>query len=331
MPGTVSRYPFLSIVLCTFDRADLLQQTLESLCHQTLDRREFEIVLIDDGSRDDTREVVRSFESRLPLSYVHQENTGLASARNRGVSLAKGEIVLFLDDDATAAPGLLEAHCATHRRFADARYAVLGLVEAHSTVAADPVLHFLGEVDDLLLGYGSLRDGDILDFSRFRGGRSSCKRSFMLQHGTFDPAFRFACDDTELAWRLSRHGFKVVYDSRALVTRAHKVSFDEFCRARHLHGESSFMMSRLHPEETVQRWTEVSGAGPLWRKIAPVFDVLLRSAREMDRIVGLRREAGLTLGEHEMTLLGRSYWTAFRACKMKGMADRAAAMGCELA
>src|SRR5437016_14663373 len=77
--------PSLSAILCTFNRAELLSQTLESILGQTLDRSNFELIVIDDGSMDDTRKVVESFERRLPLRYAYQANAGLASARNHGI------------------------------------------------------------------------------------------------------------------------------------------------------------------------------------------------------------------------------------------------------
>src|SRR5678815_4514746 len=77
--------PLLSAILCTFNRAELLSQTLESILGQTLDRSKFELIVIDDGSIDNTRKVVKSFERRLPLRYAYQANAGLASARNHGI------------------------------------------------------------------------------------------------------------------------------------------------------------------------------------------------------------------------------------------------------
>jgi glycosyltransferase involved in cell wall biosynthesis len=106
-----------SVLICTYNRADLLKQTLESLCHQTLDKSLFEVVIVDDGSQDSTREIALSFESRLPLNYSYQRNSGVASARNHALFLSKGDIVFFLDDDDIAAPSLLEEHVRTHQLY----------------------------------------------------------------------------------------------------------------------------------------------------------------------------------------------------------------------
>src|SRR3954463_5225145 len=121
-----SAKPTLSVVICTFNRAPLLDQVLDSLCRQTLPEYDFEVVIINDGSADDTEVVAASYASRLPLRYAYQRNAGLASAKNHGLFASRGDVVLFLDDDDIAKETLLEEHVKTHTEFPDDRYAVLG-------------------------------------------------------------------------------------------------------------------------------------------------------------------------------------------------------------
>jgi len=104
----------LSVIICTYNRADLLNMSLESLTRQTLSKDKFEVILIDDGSSDHTKDVSSAFHSVLPLKYFYQNNAGLASARNHGIFAARGEILLFLDDDDIATPSLIEEHMKTH-------------------------------------------------------------------------------------------------------------------------------------------------------------------------------------------------------------------------
>ncbi len=319
-----ARAPLLSAIVCSYDRAALLGGMLESLCGQTLPRDAFEVVLVDDGSTDGTGEVARAFEARLPLRYVHQENAGLAAARNRGVSLARGEVLLFLDDDDLADPGLLEAHVATHRRHPAKEIGVLGHTRLTRELAADPLMHFVTQVGCFLFSYPEIKDGDVLDFTHFWGGRSSCKRAMLLEHGLFDPVFRFGCEDIELAFRLSRHGFKVVYDAGAVSTMVRRLGFDEFCRRTELQGRSNLVFSRLHPDEVVQRWTGVAGAAEAWRRVGPVYELLKRSGRELDRIARMRLEAGFGVDPSDATLLYRADWAAFPASRGKGTVEMAA-------
>ncbi len=322
--------PLLSAVICTHDRAELLRLTLESLCHQTVAGDAFEVVIVDDGSTDGTREVVRAFESRLPLRYSYQRNAGLASARNHGVFLARGVITLFLDDGDVADPMLLEEHVETHRRFPERRFAVLGYTRLDASIAADPLMHFVTEVGCFLFSYPHIKAGELLDFSYFRGGRSSCKRSFLLDHGVFNALLRFGCEDIELAYRLSRHGFEVVCNPRAVSTIVRKLTVDDLCRRLYGEGQSNLVFSQLHEDPALRQWAGIAAAGETWRDVAAAYDTILRSARELDRIVRMRQEQRLPVDSLDLSLLHRSYWAAFRASRAKGIVDKAKEMGHDL-
>ena len=330
MQRAPSPAPHLSAVLCTYNRADRLRQALESLSRQTLDRDSFEVALIDDGSSDGTRELARTFEPRLPLRYSRQRHAGLASARNHGIFLARGTIVLFLDDDDVAHPGLLEAHCEAHRRFPEPSCGVLGFTEIDPAIASDPLMHFVTKIGAFLLAYPELHDGEILDFRYFRAERSSCKRAFLVQYGVFNSLFREGCGDIELAYRLSRRGFQIVYDAHARSTMTRCLGYDEFCARLYREGRSNFLFSRLHKGAAVQQWTEVGGARALWNEIEPRYDAILRLGRERDRIVRLRLASGLPIGEPDRELLHRGYSSAFRASKVKGIVEGMAELGEDL-
>jgi hypothetical protein len=191
-------------------------------------------------------------------------------------------------------------------------------------------MHFATEVGCFLFSYPHLEPGRPLDFGHFWGGRSSCKRGFLLDHGVFNPVFRFGCEDVELAFRLSRHGFQVVYEPRAVSTTVRRMSVDDLCRRLHRQGQSNFVFSRLHADPAVQKWTEVAEAGVAWRTAGPAYEGMVRSARELDRLVRMRRESGLPVGAFDESLLHRSYWAAFRASKVKGIVDRARDAGLDL-
>lgn len=92
----------LSVIICTRNRAQRLRTTLESLLAQEQPAGQFEIIVIDNGSIDDTAEVVRSFAARGPVRYAFEGSPGLGRARNRGISLARGRFLAFTDDDVAA-------------------------------------------------------------------------------------------------------------------------------------------------------------------------------------------------------------------------------------
>ena len=91
-----------SVVIATHNRAQILEKCLSALANQTISKREYEIILTDDGSTDNTNEIVNRFIKNNPevqMNYTYQENSGPAKARNRGIEYSKGELILFTDDD----------------------------------------------------------------------------------------------------------------------------------------------------------------------------------------------------------------------------------------
>lgn len=95
----------LSIAICTYNRAALLNRVLDSLTNQTPAGAEFEILIVDNGSTDKTRYVVdeRQLQDRR-IRYVVEPEPGIAHARNRAMAEARGEYLAFIDDDAWAEP-----------------------------------------------------------------------------------------------------------------------------------------------------------------------------------------------------------------------------------
>jgi hypothetical protein len=89
--------PLVSIVVIAYNEADYISKTLESIKAQTY--HNFEVILVDDHSTDDTVEIARSYESAIPLKIVQKEVRGCSRSRNFGAANAKGEIILFLDAD----------------------------------------------------------------------------------------------------------------------------------------------------------------------------------------------------------------------------------------
>jgi SAM-dependent methyltransferase len=317
-----SHPPLLSAILCTFNRGALLSRGLESIASQTLAREDFEVIVIDDGSTDDTRRVVESFERRFHLRYAYQSNAGLASAKNHGIYCSGAPIILFLDDDEVFSPSLFEEHIKTHRAHPENHYAALGYTGLHPSIADKPLMHFVTEVGCYLFSYPHLKHGNLLDYTYFWGGRTSCKRTFLIQHGVFNPVFRFGCEDIELGYRLSKHNLQVKYNARAISTMIRDISFDAFCARLVRQGQSQHVFSRLHQDAEVQRWCKVLGAEDKWQKTAPVFDKMLHSARELNRIADLKLELGLGLDDLTKTLLHGAYHNAFRACNLKGIWEK---------
>ncbi|MEQ8440288.1 MAG: glycosyltransferase family 2 protein [Ilumatobacter fluminis] len=105
--------PALSIVVPTYNRRRRLDRVLRSLAGQRTDIP-FEVVVVSDGSTDDTDEYLSSASVPLPVRAIRQDNAGPAAARNRGIEAAAGDLIVFLDDDVVAGPELVARHAAEH-------------------------------------------------------------------------------------------------------------------------------------------------------------------------------------------------------------------------
>jgi hypothetical protein len=225
-----------------------------------------------------------------------------------------------------AAPNLLEAHLDAHDRHPEDGAAVLGFTTWAPRLEVRPVMRYVTGPGAFLFSYGNLTPGQMLDFTYFWGGRSSCKRSFLATNGIFNQSFLFGCEDIELAYRLSRFGFRVFYERDAVSYMNRPVTFEEFCRRCERQGWSQFHFSRLHPDPRIQEYCEVTGAHERWTAEGGRIDELVRRVQELEQTVeatGLG-EGGATLDE-----LHASYREIFLAYKARGIvrAARTAAEG----
>ena len=97
--------PAISVVICTYNRADLLTKGLQTLCEQTLAISEYEVIVVDNNSQDNTRAVTEDFCRRYPnIRYFFETQQGLSHARNRGWREAKASYIAYIDDECKMPP-----------------------------------------------------------------------------------------------------------------------------------------------------------------------------------------------------------------------------------
>jgi GT2 family glycosyltransferase len=196
--------PRLTIQLCTYKRAHLLGRVLEALFDQTLPADQYEVVLVNDGSPDDTDAVVERVRplARCAFTYVVQANGGLAAARNAGIERARGERILFMDDDVLATPVLAAEHLSSDERHGDA--IVRGAVINTASFNELPVPVWT------LANYS----GNFFWTTNVSLRRSRLERI----GGRFDTAFtEYGWEDIELGMRLRAIGTRAVFNRYALV------------------------------------------------------------------------------------------------------------------
>src|SRR5215813_5005650 len=109
--------PKISVVIPTKNRSALLAETIECVESQTISRDNYEVIVIDNDSCDDTRSLLQQRAKKFSnLRFGFQEKPGAAATRNAGLRLAKNDLILFIDDDVQAEPGLVQAHLERHQK-----------------------------------------------------------------------------------------------------------------------------------------------------------------------------------------------------------------------
>jgi len=233
-----------SVVIPTYNRLDMLLRVLDALEHQ-VDAPPFEVVVINDGSSDDTDRVL---SQRRGIVYRTQPNGGPGRARNHGVTLATGRTVLFIGDDTVPEPRFLAEHARVHR---DANHDPLVACLGYTGwPESDRVTAFMDYINDfgLQFGYRLIKDGEIVPFNFFYTSNISIDRELLATH-PFDTTFPAAAwEDIELAYRLDHLGLKIRYNAKAVTRHYHPMSVDSFARRQYTVGKSGAIFYRKHPE-----------------------------------------------------------------------------------
>jgi len=203
--------PLLSVVLPTYNRRARLARVLDGLDRQSVSPSRFEVVVVDDGSTDDTQVwLERNRERRYHVTVVCQKNSGPAKARNTGIEAARGKLLLFIDDDVEPTPNLVAEHLKCHE--SDPNLVVIGPLASLEHYRQPWVAWEQAKVE---AQYAAMLRGDYAPtFRQFWTGNASVGRQHVLDAGGFDPAFLRA-EDIELGRRLHERGLRFVFQPAA--------------------------------------------------------------------------------------------------------------------
>jgi glycosyltransferase involved in cell wall biosynthesis len=310
--------PRVSVLIATHDRPELLRSSLESFAAQTLDRSEFEAVVVDDGSRDAVvPDLVDELTDRLQIVGVRIPHAGRAAAKNLAVMLARAPIVLFFDDDDRATHDYLARHVAGHDTRPDETVAILGHTDWAPELTRTPLMHYVTDVDRMLFAYERLRDGQVLDWHGLWEGRVSCKRSLLLRCGLHDQRLGYSID-VELAWRLRSTGLRIVYDASALSLMARPIDVKIFGERSEAKGRAHAAVAALHPGTEIASRLVPAGAAELWGQKRQTVGPLRQRIKAL--------EASASSGDDGvLPELHAAYRELFRILHAKGVATATAA------
>jgi len=231
----------ISVIICTYNRAEMLRETLKSWLLLESAESNVELIIVDNNSTDHTRQVVESFQIRCPsrLRYVCETNVGLSYARNRGINEASGNIVAFVDDDVYFTKGWLKELL---KAFNDN--------PEISCVGGKSIPKF--DVDkpewiteDLKI-YGSTDSGDedrLMVFPEHPFGLNMAfRKAVFKQVGKFNTNLGrirnslLSNEEKDIFYRINEAGLKVFYSSKAVLY--HRISADRM--------EKSWILKRIY-------------------------------------------------------------------------------------
>jgi lipopolysaccharide/colanic/teichoic acid biosynthesis glycosyltransferase/glycosyltransferase involved in cell wall biosynthesis len=230
----------ISVIIPAYNAEETLGACLEALESQTVPRKRYEILVVDDGSRDRTAEIAASHDVRL----IRQANAGPAAARNRGAKEGQGELLLFTDADCAPAPDWIE-------RMADAFSdpEVVGAKGTYQTRQRALVARFVQL--EYERKYARMRHRDQIDFVDTYS--AAYRRDVFLANDGFEARFSTSSvEDQEFSFRLARKGYRLVFVPEAVVVHVHDANPSEYWRRKFNIGYWKALLLRWHPERAVR-------------------------------------------------------------------------------
>src|SRR3954470_17578815 len=302
--------PSLTVVVPTYERRAALARLLAALAQQLEGLRgRVDVLVVIDGSRDGSAELVAGRDYPVALPAATQPNAGLAAARNRGLADARGDVVWFLDDDMVPAPGLVARH-----------------VDAHLTPGArllmgpclpPPEVPMVAMVREwAAFQYGELeREGRVTRAEYFSAANTSAFASTWREAGGFDDAFvGWGGEDYELGVRLLASGHRIDYDAQAVAWHHQERDVRGFCATKRAEGRNTVRIVERHPatlDELLparapsrrrRAARELGRGGP--RAYAALAALLTTAAAALERTGGSRAQRALGLAAEASFVAG---------------------------
>lgn len=264
-------FPSLSVIIPTYNRADILQKNLQAIsAQQQVDFAQMEVIVVDDGGTDDTAQMIARIKPELPfsLTFLQQPNQGQGNARNLALKHVRHGVVLILGDDMIPAPDCLAHHLAFHAKYPAAEAACLGFATWHAELTVSPFMYFL-EHGGPQFAYGRLAKKPMIDtelglrkadFWYFYTGNISLKRT-LLGTDPFEPVYTsYGWEDIDLGYRLTKEqGLQLYYQPKAAVGHWHIITDEKFRQRMESIGKNARIFQTRYPEVPVipqglKRW-----------------------------------------------------------------------------
>ncbi len=229
-----------TVVIPAFNSEETIGKCLNSVLRQK-EPGSFEVIVVDDGSTDKTAEIVKKFRK---VRLIQQKNSGPATARNNGVKQARGDVIVFTDDDCIAEQGWLKEMLTP---FKDK--SVSGVQGAYASMQKEFMARF--SQMEIEYRYEKMKKQKFIDFI---GSYSAAyrKKDFLEVNG-FDSRFKIASgEDPDFSFKLAEKGKKLVFNPKAVVFHKHPVSPAGYFRTKFFRAFWRVRLYKKHSEKAVK-------------------------------------------------------------------------------
>jgi MoaA/NifB/PqqE/SkfB family radical SAM enzyme/glycosyltransferase involved in cell wall biosynthesis len=231
----------ISIIIPTYNRKEKLKRCLESLFKQSYPLELFEIIVVDDGSRDGTQEMVKMLSKNYPnLRYFYQFNKGPAAARNLGIKQAQGRIIAFTDNDCILEDSwvrkMLEAH-----KIDNSVMAIGGVTKVNDRNIKSLVSQFLSNGAIKIYNNGKAQTIFLPTCN------ISLKKEYLREE--FNESFILpAGEDLDFSWRLFKRGNRLVYKQDIEILHDCHSNLISFLRQAYMYGRGNYLVQHIHKD-----------------------------------------------------------------------------------
>jgi glycosyltransferase involved in cell wall biosynthesis len=232
-------YPKISVVVCTYNGSRTIKQCLEWLTK--LKYSNYEVIVVNDGSTDNTANIIMGYANKYRFKYITTDNQGLSNARNKGLEAAEGEIIAFIDDDAYPDPHWLS-------------FLALGFMRTNHVGIGGP--NFAPQNDGFIAECVSNSPGGpshVLltdnEAEHIAGCNMAFRKDSLRAIGGFDSQFRVAGDDVDICWQLQERECTLGFSPAAVVWHHPRSSIRGYLKQQYNYGKAETLLEKKWPEK----------------------------------------------------------------------------------
>lgn len=224
----------VSIVIPAYNAQKIISKTIEA-CLQQNYSNEYEVIVVDDGSTDDTADIIKKY----PVKYIYQNNSGPAAARNTGWKAASGEIICFIDSDCIPEKNWVEKIV---KRYTSDE--IGGVGGSYDIINKDSLLARCIHEE---IGQRHITTSGETDY--LGSFNLSYRKKVLEKMGGFNESFKHASgEDNDLSYRVKKAGYKLIFDKDIKVSHHHQTNFLKYLKEQYRHGYWRMKLYRLHPD-----------------------------------------------------------------------------------